>query len=916
MNILWIATKAPWPPVDGGRLLLWHTLAALRDRGHRVALVAPVAPGELERRDEIIGALSTVCEPHLVPRPPRSLLRAWLAGRGSGRPVTVERHLASEVAAAAGRVLRSRTFDVVHAEQVQAFPQARAASGGSLPVVLRAQNVESDLWAGVAARAPFGRGLLRAEARRLARAEGEMMAAADAVVALSREDAARLTEIGGPAVAPRVVLPPFPPRLETSAPPLPGSPAYVLVGSAGWAPNADSVRWFLADVWPALVRAQPAARLHVFGAPRARGAGVVGHPPPADSGAAFAPGSVLVVPLRVASGIRMKILEAWARDVPVIATPTASRGLPPGASEAVVLAEDAGSFLAAARRLSDQSEATALRAAGRRLLAARCDPTRIAAELEEVYAEAIERHRCRGAGAAAPAPPAPAAPREEESTAAEPAPAGPVGRWLADRLAPWWRWSPRGPRELTATLTVLSGSGVALVGSLVTRVLMARALDPASLGLLLLAIALASPLAGMLSLGLGQAAALVVAERRARGDREGAQQVARAALTLGALAGVAGSLALWLGADLLARAFAAAPDRAPLADLMRSVTPIVLSVPLGTAMLGVHRGFGGATARAVLRDGGGGVARAGAVGLVALAGGGAWALGLAFALGAALSDAIYVAYGLARGWAGRVPAALDRGLLARLRGLTPLHLITELRRWIDVLTVGLLVDPVQMGMYALARGFVRVLEAIRDAPVHTFLPTAATLDAAALRPVHQRVRLLGLALLWAPVTVCVAAPEWVMVPLAGAEYAAAAPLLAWLAAASTAEVAGGYNQEVLLARGGERTALVVNLATSAATVGLLLAVAPRWGAVGAAAGLLAARAGRVAALAVVVRSLGYRPPRTPGPARAALAALGGLTALRWSGAVAGGPLAALTALLALGGAAILGRSVLRERTRR
>ena len=34
MNLLFVATKAPWPPIDGGRLLLARTLEALAALGH------------------------------------------------------------------------------------------------------------------------------------------------------------------------------------------------------------------------------------------------------------------------------------------------------------------------------------------------------------------------------------------------------------------------------------------------------------------------------------------------------------------------------------------------------------------------------------------------------------------------------------------------------------------------------------------------------------------------------------------------------------------------------------------------------------------------------------------------------------------------------------------------------------------
>jgi O-antigen/teichoic acid export membrane protein len=344
------------------------------------------------------------------------------------------------------------------------------------------------------------------------------------------------------------------------------------------------------------------------------------------------------------------------------------------------------------------------------------------------------------------------------------------------------------------------------------------------------------------------------------------------------------------------------------------VSPFVLTVPLGMAMLGVHRGFGGATARAVLRDAGGGLSRVVAVGVAVASGAGAWVIGLAFALGAGLSDAAYVSYGVLRGWVGRGGRGFEWALLQRLRGFAPLHMIGELRRWLDLLVAGVLIDPFQLGLYALSRGFVRVLEVVQLAPVHTFLPTAGSLDDIALRPVHQRVRRITLSLLWAPLTACLVMPDWILVSLVGVEYAAAAPLLAWLAAASVADVAVGYNQEVLLARGGERVALVVNVMTSAATVGLLFALTPRWGAMGAAAGLLIARAGRVLALALLVRARGYRPPPTALPVYAMLGVLALVAGLRWSVTLPTWVLALLTVGLGLGGAAVLGWSELRART--
>ena len=45
MTVLFVATRSPWPSVDGGRVLMAHTIAGLRARGHAVTVVAPNPDG-------------------------------------------------------------------------------------------------------------------------------------------------------------------------------------------------------------------------------------------------------------------------------------------------------------------------------------------------------------------------------------------------------------------------------------------------------------------------------------------------------------------------------------------------------------------------------------------------------------------------------------------------------------------------------------------------------------------------------------------------------------------------------------------------------------------------------------------------------------------------------------------------------
>jgi hypothetical protein len=372
LNVLVVATKSPWPPVDGGRLLLALTLEGLEAAGCRTTLVAP------ELRPASPGLVAV-----------RSLF--------SGQPLAIARHRQANLVRDVERLLSAEAaerFDLVHVEQLQALPQAEPAFRRGVPVVLREQNVESDLWAATAARTPGLKGrILGIESRRLARWEGRAVRRVAATLPLTAEDATRLRWLSGGTGASgdtgriRVVRAPFP-DLPAGPRPLPGDPPLVLLVSRGWLPNEDSVAWFLREVWPAVRVEAPGAVLHIFGAdPQSTPpAGAVYHPAPQDSAEAFAPGSILAVPLRIASGVRMKILEAWSRGVPVVGTPAAVAGLEAEDGRELLVAADALGFARAVARLHrEPALAGRLVEEGRRARLERHDPARVVADLLSVY---------------------------------------------------------------------------------------------------------------------------------------------------------------------------------------------------------------------------------------------------------------------------------------------------------------------------------------------------------------------------------------------------------------------------------------------------------------------------------------------------------------------------------------------------
>jgi hypothetical protein len=389
VTVLFVATRSPWPSVDGGRVLMARTIAGLRARGHAVTVVAPDPDGSATPPPDAVDL-----RVRLVPVRRRGWAETLIRAPGSRRPLAIERHhhpaLSREVAACA-----RAGVDVVHVQQLHAFAHARALAVAGLPIVLRAENVETELWRQTCAHAWWGPAGWWSSPQ-LRRWEVDALERVGVTAAVSDRDASVLRRLSSLAAI-DVVRIPMPPTLP-AAPRLAGDPAIVLMASA-WPPNRDGAAWFVRRVWPAVAAALPVARLHVFGLPpgAAGGPRIEPHPRPAESVEAFPDGAIAVVPLRIASGANVRILEAWARGLAVVATPLAAAGVDPGDGVAIAVAATPAEFVSAFRRLAaDPEERRRAVAAGRAALAAHHDPDTLAAALERVYQRAIAAAPRRG----------------------------------------------------------------------------------------------------------------------------------------------------------------------------------------------------------------------------------------------------------------------------------------------------------------------------------------------------------------------------------------------------------------------------------------------------------------------------------------------------------------------------------------
>jgi glycosyltransferase involved in cell wall biosynthesis len=193
------------------------------------------------------------------------------------------------------------------------------------------------------------------EARKLQRVEPRLDSAFDHVFTLSSVDAVALERIG---VAGATVLPI--PVDGPSAPPTPRPPGPKLLtmGSMSWFGVEDGLLWFHRQVWP-LVRARvPNVTWDIVGpnaGPTIRrlgfepGIAVRGYVD--DIREVIDESRVCVVPLHIAGGIRIKLLELMAGARPSVATTVGAQGIDFADGEGAFRCDTPSAFAEATVRL-------------------------------------------------------------------------------------------------------------------------------------------------------------------------------------------------------------------------------------------------------------------------------------------------------------------------------------------------------------------------------------------------------------------------------------------------------------------------------------------------------------------------------------------------------------------------------------
>lgn len=392
-----VAFASPYPvcpPVHGGGVFMYGTLVELSRLCEVHALINMEYPNQAEAHDVLKGICASVatpyCQPYAPPEPASTL------------PYAIREFREREMAHLLNRIIYLNRVDVVQLEYT-VFGQY----AGDYRHVVCALFEHDVSFQAIARgyrfiRQPLVRLKASWEYLRMFRYELSLLGKLDAVQVCTRENRLYL-ESFLPALRGRIQEG-LRAGIDARQYRYPGGPrrpfTLLFLGNFRHLPNIPAIQWFCKESLPYIVERYPQTKVIVAGA----------DPPPIHvfhdpGGVIELPGyipdirplletcAVFICPVRTGSGVRVKLLEAFASGIPVVSTYIGAEGLARKNGEVCLLADDPKEFAEKVMELfSSPDLGDELAAMAREEVMANWDMRAITAKLVASYRQALRKN--------------------------------------------------------------------------------------------------------------------------------------------------------------------------------------------------------------------------------------------------------------------------------------------------------------------------------------------------------------------------------------------------------------------------------------------------------------------------------------------------------------------------------------------
>ncbi len=397
MRILFISTSIPFPPTDGGKLVVYGLLKSLAERGHEIELIAYLKHDDYKTSYE---NLKQYCIPHILDYKADNSLIGAFKNLFSSVPYNASKYYSKLILKYTIDLINRKSFDIIQinhlhlgwlADHIRLITKS--------PLVMRSQNIETIIMKRYSdnIRSPLLKYFSSLQYKKLKKYELQIYSKFDLCIMISDSDLHYLKKH----------LP------ETDAINIPGgvdsklfiqeitevnSHSIAHIGHTDWYPNYDSLKWFITGVLPLVLKKYPDSQLYVYGGGNTKNFPVDGKLKKNVNIIGFVDNlwnnlskiKLAVVPLRIGGGIRIKILELLASGNLVISTSIGKEGINVQDYKHLLVADTAEEFADRIIQVFDGYDVSRIIMNGRKFMEENYSWEVISQRFEESYRQLIE----------------------------------------------------------------------------------------------------------------------------------------------------------------------------------------------------------------------------------------------------------------------------------------------------------------------------------------------------------------------------------------------------------------------------------------------------------------------------------------------------------------------------------------------
>lgn len=352
MKILYITNRVPFPPQGGYSIVVYNSIKGALSEGAEVTLFSlntnkhyvPIRNLQDPLLDQISFTTSSI----------NINVNSWdeLKNVASKRSINVFRYFKAAAGSQLKNLLRKNSFDIIQFEGLFVGPYLSLVREYSqAKIVYRAHNIEYQIWEQqvLSERSLLRRLYLSYKSHKLRQFEYENMNNFDAVVTLNEADMRELKYQGCQVRMANfsVMLDPedYKPEPERAE----GLSIFHL-GALDWMPNREGLEWFIDHVWYDLEKLNVGLTFHVAAnnippeIEELADTAIRIYPDVEDAKEFMNSKSIMVVPLKSGSGMRVKIIEGMAMKKCIISTSLGAEGIRYEHGKNILIADTADDF--------------------------------------------------------------------------------------------------------------------------------------------------------------------------------------------------------------------------------------------------------------------------------------------------------------------------------------------------------------------------------------------------------------------------------------------------------------------------------------------------------------------------------------------------------------------------------------------